>query len=795
MAAHPDPYGLLKSIIHLSASSIPTEAKLEGMLQSISESLGSDRCLLVKPDKIRENGFLARLIKEKRPIWMDEGSPLRREEVLLEEQDLLSPAFACLPLYDESTLLGILYIGFSKGRKFSSQETDLILLVAKEMECAIRNDHLHRKAEEIISELTALHEMGKAVTSTLKLEERLELIITTGLKTLKAKAGVLRVEDTRTKTLEVRRSVGEYHLNPLDEKIARRVFHTRTPLSLHHFSEEKPSLSLLCAPFVSKGKSLGTLTFYEKEADPPKFDEKDLQLLSTMANQMSSFIENALIHYETSKMAQEHEKRVRQLSTLWELNKVLLTTVNFERIVHMSLTAITIGDGLGFNRGMLFLVNQKDHVLEGTMAVGPDNAEEAGRAWSTLSQRKGNLSDLVTQIEPLPEINSGLNSIVKGLQIPLEQEQCILSRTVLEGRPFNIHPPQSQVGIESGSTRSYRTDSYREGWLQTRCERGCHLGSEVGCYVGEHLGRDPRVYSFATVPLWGKGKVIGVILVDNLYNQNPITDEDIHFLSMFSNQAGLAIENALLYRNLEEVHQQLKETQNLLVHREKMAALGELCNSVAHEIKNPLVAIGGFARRLYREIPDEAPEKRYTQTIMIEVGRLERILNDLYHYTRDESMAYQECDLRDILEDTLSMISEKFDDEEIVIVKQFAEYLPKINGDYDQLKQAFFNMISNAYQAMNGKGRLSIRIRPISKNGSSFVRVEVEDTGKGIDPENLHNIFNPFYSTKESGVGLGLPIVHKIVISHRGHIEVDNHPGEGVNFIITLPATQKRKED
>jgi signal transduction histidine kinase len=89
---------------------------------------------------------------------------------------------------------------------------------------------------------------------------------------------------------------------------------------------------------------------------------------------------------------------------------------------------------------------------------------------------------------------------------------------------------------------------------------------------------------------------------------------------------------------------------------------------------------------------------------------------------------------------------------------------------------------------------LSVRIHPLSKNGSSFIRVEVEDTGKGIDPENLHNIFNPFYSTKDGRLGLGLPIVHKTIISHQGHIEVDNHPGEGVTFIITLPAIEEKME-
>jgi two-component system, NtrC family, sensor histidine kinase HydH len=637
MAVHPDPYDLLKSIIRLSISSVPIEVKLEGMLETLSDAFQPDQCLLLRPDKIGKNGFLSRLAIDRKPFWVEEGTSFQREGFVLEEEDLFCPSFVCVPLYNETTLQGILYIGFSKSRKFSTQEIDLLLLIGKEMEEAIRNAYVQQEAEQ----------------------------------------------------------------------------------------------------------------------------------------------------------AQEDVKRVKQLSTLWELNKALLTTVNFERILHMTLTAITIGDGLGFNRAMLFMVNEKKHILEGTLAVGPDSAEEAGKIWSTLSGKKEDLSNRIAQIQISPETNSVLNSIVKGIEIPLEQEQCILSRTVLEGRPFNIQPHQSEVGIESESTQwrhDSRSDLYREGWLQTRCARGCHLGSEVGCYVSEHLSRDPKVYSFAAVPLWGKGQVIGVILVDNLYNQHPITDEDIRFLNMFANQAGLAIGNALLYRNLEEIHQELKETQSLLVHREKMAALGELCNSVAHEIKNPLVSIGGFARRLYRALPDEASEKRYSQSIMIEVGRLERILDDLYNYTRNESMAYQECDLRNVLEHTLSMISEKFDDKGIILVKEFTEDLPKINGDYHQLKQAFSNVISNAYQAMNGKGTLSIRIRPVSKNGSSFNRVEFEDTGGGIDPENLHNIFNPFYSTKDTHLGLGLPIVHKIILSHRGKIEVDNHPGEGATFIITLPA-------
>jgi hypothetical protein len=608
MSEHPEAYILLKAVLLISHSSASLEEKLGQVLQAISDTFQADRTLFLKPDQMRENGWLSRVAAERKPLWVDEGFSFGKGSILPEEGSFICSSFAFIPVGNGSSFEGLLYIGFERPRKSFQQERDLFALISEVMAETIHQDPSRRK---------------------------------------------------------------------------------------------------------------------------------------------------------------------REFSTLWELNKALLTTVNFERIIFLTLTAITLGDGLGFNRAMLFLVNEKEKALEGSMAVGPDNAEEAGRIWGALSQKRGVLSDLITQLNGSASTSSNLNSIVKEIRIPLEQQQCILSRTVLEGKPFNVRFPGSQ-----------------EGWLQTRCERGCHLSSEVGCYVGDQLGRDTMAYSFATIPLWGKGKVIGVIVVDNFFNQRPITDEDLRFLGLFANQAGLAIENAMLYRHLEEVHQELKETQTLLVQHEKMVALGELASTVAHQIKNPLVSIGGFARRLDRAIPADGPEKRYTETILKEAARLERTLDDILSYTREDLIVFNPHDLRDILEESLSMVREEIGDR-IRIVKQLPEELPKVAGDFQHLKHAFFNLLTNACQAMQEKGTLTIRMNPILRNGSMYVRVEVEDTGKGIDPETLHNVFNPFYSTKESGLGLGLPIVHRIITSHRGRIEVDNHPGKGVTFIITLQATSQ----
>ncbi len=747
---------------------------LEQILHSISEAFHPDQCLLINPDQIGPNGFFSRMVSEKKDLWVGGEASIDRERILPGEERFVCPAFICLPLSGQNSFGGILYLGFSKPRDFSSEEVDFLLLLAKGIGGLLRNGVLHAEAEQTIAELTALHHLGKEITSTLKLEDLFELIIQSGLKMFGARGGVLRIEDRVTGELRVQFGIGDYDQDPLDEEMAKGVFFTQIPISLNPPGQEKLSSSVLCAPLLSKGRSFGTLAFYDRETAGSRFNERDFQLLLTMANQISCSVENAMTHFETSQLVQNHERSVKQLSTLYELNKTLLTTVHLERTLQMTLTAITIGEGFGFNRAMLFMVDEKRRVLKGTLAVGPDNAEEAGRIWNALSQRRGFPSVVIPQLKPLPESSSHLDLIVRGIEIPLEQDQCLLAKTVLEGKPFNIQPSRTEE------------DGFRTG-----CEGHCSLDSGVGCYEGRLLSRDPKSYAFATVPLWGKGRVIGVILVDNLYNQNPIENEDLQFLTMFAHQAGMAIENALLYRNLEEVHQELKEAQSLIGHQEKMAALGELSETIAHEIKNPLTAIGGFARRLDRTMPTESTEKRYTQTIIREVARLERVLNGINHYTHEAVTVHVPQDLSRLLEDSLSLVQEEVSTGKIRLVREYAEGIPKVLGDHHQLKHAFYSLIKNACESMDREGTLTLRLYPFSKDGVSRIRLEVKDTGKGIDPGNLSNIFNPFYSTKESSFGLGLPMVHKIIVSHQGRIEIDNQPGKGATFIITFPALRE----
>jgi signal transduction histidine kinase len=258
-------------------------------------------------------------------------------------------------------------------------------------------------------------------------------------------------------------------------------------------------------------------------------------------------------------------------------------------------------------------------------------------------------------------------------------------------------------------------------------------------------------------------------------------------LTLLANQAALAIENSRLYSNLQEINTQLLQTQNRLIQSEKLAALGEVVASITHEIKNPLVSIGGFARRLDRNLQENAPEKKYMRILIKEVNRLENILNKTLAFSKQASLPSGTHDLNRIIEDTLSILDGEFQERNIHVTKELAPNLAPLFIDPQQMKQVFLNLFVNAIQAMERDGNLRVKTSLQRQGESDAIQVEVADTGGGIPLEILDNIFNPFFTTKQEGTGLGLAIAHKIITQHRGEIEVINHPGVGATFLIRFP--------
>jgi two-component system sensor histidine kinase HydH len=532
--------------------------------------------------------------------------------------------------------------------------------------------------------------------------------------------------------------------------------------------------SLALIPIADDGFFYGVLLLSYGQSR--RFGDEEKELLLIAGREISGpfrtahLFSEAIAPLDATRLAEEKDHRANQLSLLYEINNALLSTMKFEQILHIILTAITIGDGMGFDRAMLFLTDERRNCLTGMMGVGPDNAEQAGNIRKSLEGKRDKLSEILSSLcRNYPPEGTPVDERVRRINIALDKDECILARTVREQKPFNI-------GYE------------RDGLT---CREDCELNREVNCILGPGSKGDIKSYRFATVPLWGREGTIGVIVVDNLYNGRPITDEDLQLLTMFTRQAGLAIENCILYKYLEEANWELKKAQETLLQKEKLAALGEMAANVAHEIRNPLVSIGAFTRRLYTKLDNGLFEKRYGEAIIKEVDRLEGILNDVLSFSKASKVVFEKFNLNQIIEEILMGMEDELNSQGIEVEKSLDDSLPEIPCDYQQIKQVFINLFSNARDAMRGEGRLTVKTFPLSQKGRNYIGIEIGDTGGGIPSEILHNIFNPFFTTKGWGTGLGLAICHRIVDGHHGVIEVDNDPGRGVTFTIKLPVERE----
>ncbi len=506
--------------------------------------------------------------------------------------------------------------------------------------------------------------------------------------------------------------------------------------------DEAERYSFFASSPIMDGRTVYGVLYISSER-PRSLRDEDRELLSAVSQVIATVLREARYLAEAQKVA-------REFSILYEISTATMTTIKLDRLLHIILTAVTVGDGLEFNRAILMLVNERSNIIQGMMGVGPDTIEDAWKAWGEFSiNRRGLLEIVSAQIKEGKVPSTRLNEIAKTIRLPLDSP-CIVARTVREQRSFNVRAEDE--------------------------------GQAISPVLSEKLG----LSTFASVPLMASGKVVGVIIVDNCFNKRPITDEDIRFLTMFANQAGLAIENSLLYSDINEAHLELKETHDRLLQSEKLAALGEMAANVAHEIRNPLTSLGGFARRLLKKVEGHT-EKRYAEIIVKEVERLEGLLTDILILSKKSAGPFKSHNVNKIIDSVVHQLSDELKTKKVELIKELADSLPRIDCDSQQLKQVFINLLTNSIQAMQDGGTLTIGTYLVTEAETSYVGISITDTGGGIPENFVNNIFNPFFTTKDTGTGLGLSITDRIVAHHHGEIELINRPGEGATFIVKLP--------
>jgi len=572
---------------------------------------------------------------------------------------------------------------------------------------------------------------------------------------------------------------------------------------------------------------------------------------------------------EKKRTEKELVRKNNQLQRLFLISAAMRGTLELDRVLRMVLTAVTVSDGLGFNRAMLFLVDEEQSVIRGAMGVGPATHEEAWEIWSRLSVEHKSLPDILRDIQDGPlRKDSFMDRLCCGVEIPLEAD-TILARTVKEKRAFHV----ADVRFEP-------------------------LSDTV---LIQQLGTN----AYATVPLVSRDKVIGVLWVDNLYSQKPITEHDLEFLQGFTDQIASAIENARLFEHvaraeqelenifesisdlvyfvdsnytirkinravvnkiglpessiigqkcywifhgmnmpwqncphhqtiatrsamvgeLEDPHlggtylissspifdktggligtvhiardvSELKQLREKVASVERMAALGEMAAKVAHEIRNPLLSIGGFASRLERRL--EHDQREQARIIVDEVKRLETILNSILGFVRSSRVEKKTVSVNALVNDVV-VFMEPSAQEHGNRIRLTIEGDLAVLANYDRLKEALLNLVSNANQATTD-GEITIRAYPAtamvpSAQGETEqkkeVVIEVQDTGSGIHKDDINRIFDPFFTSKPLGTGLGLSITKRIIEEHGGTIDVQSTAGSGTNFIIHL----MRKEE
>jgi len=378
---------------------------------------------------------------------------------------------------------------------------------------------------------------------------------------------------------------------------------------------------------------------------------------------------------------------------------------------------------IGFDRARLYLVNEKRNVVECKMAVGIDDER------------------------------------IEGIALPLDPEDSIVARSIFERQPFIIPDAQQDPRINPVLKEKF------------------------------------DLHSLVVIPLLTKEKALGAIAADFVDPRKNVSQEAFESVKAFAQQAGLAIRNAFMYQELKAFSRQMEEkiqkttadlrkTEAQLIRSDKLAALGQLAAGIAHEIRNPLTSINILIHSMTENLPSEDSHKEDFEVIEEEINRINEIVDQFLRFAKPAPPLLEKGEVLSVFEETLQLLRPQIEKQQIVVRKEFQALLI-IQMDREQMKQAILNLLLNAIQAMPAGGHLTLKARN-SENGQ-WVHLSIQDSGIGIPGEDLNKLFDPFFSTKEGGIGLGLSIAHRIIDQHHGKIEVESAPGKGTLFTVWLP--------
>jgi len=296
-----------------------------------------------------------------------------------------------------------------------------------------------------------------------------------------------------------------------------------------------------------------------------------------------------------------------------------------------------------------------------------------------------------------------------------------------------------------------------------------------------------RTRSVIALPIRYRGNITGVLEVLNKRAPRSFDDMDLEVLSIVANQIGIAMENAKLYTRLKEKfvlsQNELKKSQEKLIRSERLAALGQLSQGIAHVVRNPVMSIGGFARRLKKILPDDATTSGYIDMVIMESARLELLVKDVWTYTSMPEPELKHVKLSVLLHSATEKWKRKKRPKKIKINLKLIPEDPAVSVDMELMVKALGNLLQNAEEALPETGCISVA----SWWEDKWIVISVKDSGAGIASKDLPLVFDPFFTTKTYGSGLGLTTVNRIVSGHCGEVKIFSEQGTGTEVKIYFP--------
>ena len=455
--------------------------------------------------------------------------------------------------------------------------------------------------------------------------------------------------------------------------------------------------------------------------------------------------------------------QLQQLTSTKEIIDTLYESVSTQEVLYLILVAVTSQRGFGFNRA--FYLEARGERLKGKIGIGPSNREDAHRIWARLAELD------------LPSLRAIYEDFTHSVGTPDPQTQEIAAQLNFPLRP-------AEVGLLGAIVR--------------RKPALIHASGPCG-EVDRKLFRRLGTGVVAVVPLYVREALAGVLIADNFITESPISEKSLNLLKTFSGYAGVALERSQLYDELRDSvakHQsanwRLKTHQRRLLQAEKLSAIGELAACVSHEIRNPLVAIGGLARSLLKKDSLTSDTRDCLSTIVHQVTRLEKFLGETLDFVKPEIEGARQVDLRDeigqVVSDLRAELAERSIDLRICLG---SEPLPCL-VDPDLLQRAMSNLVKNSIEAQEVKNSIEAQEKGgkvfISAEGQRFsAEIRVADNGPGIPRDLQSRIFEPFFTTKPEGTGLGLAIASQGIRSLGGNISLQSSDEFQTIFSITLP--------